>query len=209
MAVRDLKGERFGRLEVVEFVGIQNHFAMWLCRCDCGNTTIVRGGNLTAGQVRSCGCLAKLNGITHGGSKTRLYRIWYGIIRRTEDATRDDYKRYGAKGIRICDEWRHDFVAFRDWALSNGYDDTLSIDRIDNLGNYEPSNCCWVSKSAQENNKRLTKRLTVDGISKTPAEWERVSGIPASRIRRRIKAGWDNRRAVFEPLDSSHQHGMK
>lgn len=209
MAIKNLKGQRFGHLEVLEFAGLQNRFAMWRCRCDCGKEKVVRGANLIAGQVKSCGCLTKQNGFIHGGSRTRLYKIWYGIIRRTEDNTREDFTRYGAKGIRMCCEWRDSFVAFRDWALENGYNDSLSIDRIDNLGNYEPSNCRWVSKSAQENNKRETKLLTIDGVSKTPAEWERVSGIPASRIRRRKSAGWDDRRAVFEPLDAEHQHPVK
>lgn len=206
MAIKNLKGKRFHHLEVLEFAGTRKHAAMWLCRCDCGNETTVRGNNLIAGRVKSCGCITGKGNATHGGSHTRLYKIWYGIIRRTEDTTRDDYQRYGANGIRICDEWRHDFAAFRDWALRNGYNDTLSIDRIDNQGNYEPVNCRWVSKSVQENNKRETKRLTIDGVSKTPAEWERISGIPASRIRRRKNAGWDDRRAVFEPLDAAHQH---
>lgn len=207
--MKDLTGQRFGKLVVQEFAGKQGNFAMWKCQCDCGKEHMARGANLLSGQIKSCGCGARQNGLKHGDSKTRLYRIWYGIIRRTEDSSRKEYKDYGARGVRMCKEWRESYESFRAWALSNGYNDTLSIDRIASDGNYEPGNCRWATKSDQENNKRSTHLLSIDGVSKTPAEWSKISGIPASRIRRRKAKGWDDRRAVFEPLDVKRQHPPK
>ncbi len=207
--MKDLTGQRFGNLVVLEFAGKQGNFAMWKCRCDCGNEHIARGSNLLSGQIKSCGCGAKRNSLKHGESRTRLYRIWYGIIRRTEDCSRKEYKDYGALGVRMCDEWRESYEAFRAWALANGYDDTLSIDRIESNGNYEPSNCRWATKSTQENNKRATHLLSIGGVSKTPAEWSKISGIPAYQIRRRKAKGWDDQRAVYEPLDVKRQHPLK
>ena len=206
MARKDLTGKRFDHLVVIEYAGLQGKSAMWRCKCDCGNEHIVRGNNLTAGAVRSCGCILKDNAYKHGASRTRLYRIWYGIIRRTEDSSRKEFKDYGALGIRMCPEWRNSFETFQCWAMSNGYNDELSIDRIDANGDYEPSNCRWATKTEQECNKRTTKMITVEGVSRSPAEWSQISGIPAYQIRRRIARGWDGKRAVFEPLDSAHQH---
>ncbi len=207
--MKDLIGLRFGSLVVTEFAGKQGNFAMWRCRCDCGNEHIARGANLTSGQIKSCGCVAKRNATKHGESRTRLYRIWYGIIRRTEDSSRKEYKDYGALGVRMCKEWRESYEAFRDWAQNNGYNDTLSIDRIESTGNYEPGNCRWVTKSVQESNKRTTHLICVNGVSMSPAEWSKVSGIPAYQIRRRKASGWDDYRAVYEPLDINRQHHNK
>jgi len=207
--VKDLKGQKFSLLQVIEYAGKQGDYAMWRCRCDCGNEKVVRGANLTTGQVRSCGCLKKRNNLKHGESTTRIYRIWYGIIRRTEDSSRKEYKDYGALGIRMCQEWRDSYEAFRNWAISNGYNDTLSIDRIDASGDYEPINCRWTNKSGQERNKKNTRYLTIDGVSKTPVEWSEVSGIPEYQIRKRSARGWSDKEAVFKPLDPSHQHPPK
>lgn len=198
--------KRFGRLSVIEYAGVKGHFSQWKCLCDCGNIVTVRGANLTSNATKSCGCLYGESDITHDGSHTRLYRIWYGIIRRTEDSNRKEYANYGGRGITMCTEWRLDFSSFREWALSNGYNDTLSIDRIDPNGNYCPENCRWASKSVQERNKRNTPLLVIDGIGRTATEWSEISGVSADRIRKRKKKGWDDKRAVFAPLDSSHKH---
>jgi len=206
IAMKDIKGLRFGKLVAVEYKGKDAHQnAMWSCRCDCGNETIVRASNLISGKIFSCGCVAKQNALKHGGSKTRLYNIWYGIIRRTEDYTRRDYKDYGGRGIRMCKEWRADFAVFRDWALASGYEDGLSIDRIDPDGNYCPENCRWSTRSTQENNKRHNVVITAHGKTLTAAEWERETGIPAYQIRKRIRLGWSEEKAVTEPISKKHQ----
>lgn len=203
--MKDLTGKKFGMLTVVEFVEVRNNYAYWRCVCDCGNEKTVRGSNLISGQVRSCGCLNRNNHIIHRESKSRLYVIWAGIKQRCENANRRDYQNYGGRGIKLCNEW-HEYVAFRDWALANGYNDSKSIERIDNDGDYSPSNCRWDDYDAQMNNKRNSFTLSINGETKTAAEWSRVSGIPADRIRKRKRKGWTDSDAVFEPLSKKHQH---
>ena len=141
MAAADLTEQKFGKLRVISRVDNDKHGnAMWRCLCECGNGAVVRGANLNSGQVQSCGCLMGRH-VSHGDSTTRLYKIWYGIIRRTEDSKRKEYKDYGGRGIKMCAEWRESFEAFRDWAQQNGYTDDRYITRIDKNGDYIPSNC--------------------------------------------------------------------
>lgn len=209
MYMRDLSNQKFGKLTAIAPAGKQGKAILWRCVCECGNEKTVRGNNLTTGAVRSCGCMMKENNLKHGGSKTRLYRIWGGIIRRTEDCNRKEYADYGARGIRMCTEWRDDFAEFQRWSLENGYTDSLSIDRIDPDGNYCPENCRWSGKLQQENNKRVNLILTVNGESKTAAEWATISGIPAYQIRKRKRHGWSDEKAVFEPLNVNYQRYSK
>lgn len=164
----DLRGQRFGRLTVVSY-DHSNRDCYWNCKCDCGNTAIVRSAQLTRGKTRSCGCLqresARLSHTTHGGTRhgwsSRLYQIYAGIKSRCYNPNNADWKWYGGKGIKMCDEWLHDYGAFREWAYANGYDETTplyshqcTIDRINPYGNYEPTNCRWADSIAQANNTR-------------------------------------------------------
>lgn len=124
--------------------------------------------------------------ITHGGSKTRLYRIWKQMRIRCNCVTNPTYKYYGARGITICDDW-NDFAVFREWALAHGYTDELSIDRIDNDGPYCPENCRWVSMAEQTRNTRNCKRYEHDGVTLTHNEWARRLGIDPASLTKRIK----------------------
>lgn len=171
----DLTGQRFGRLVAVKCVGSDKYKnKLWLCKCDCGGEKITTATVLKRGTTRSCGCIASelwaVNHLsqhtTHGYSKTRLYYVWRDIINRCENKNVDEYKWYGALGVKLCDEW-HDFAKFREWAMSSGYDPDAprgkcTIDRINPYGNYEPSNCRWVSMSVQARNKRKNYNASND-----------------------------------------------
>lgn len=195
---KDLTGQQFGRLTAIERSGKDKwQNILWKCKCDCGQETTVKCNNLCTGRTLSCGCLAKENGFKHGGSKTRLYHIWQGIIRRTEDSSRKEYANYGGRGICMCQEWRDSFETFRGWALENGYLDDLSIDRINNDGDYEPSNCRWSSRDEQANNRTDTRQLTLNGVTKSVREWSNETGIPYARIKKRMRLGWDDEKILY------------
>ncbi|MBQ1296379.1 MAG: hypothetical protein IIY21_20200 [Clostridiales bacterium] len=155
----DLHNKRFGRLTVLKIAGKSGCETTWLCKCDCGNMVVAMGGNLRAGRTKSCGCLhdetVKTNSKTHGKSNTRLHRIWKDMKTRCYNPKFPQYKYWGGKGVRICKEWLESFESFYEWAINNGYSDTLSIDRIDSDGDYSPSNCRWADNYTQNQNRKF------------------------------------------------------
>lgn len=189
----DLTGKRFGRLTVVQYDHDDIHRnSYWLCECDCGNRTIVTRGGLTSGNTTSCGCY-QIEGIreratTHGMSRTRLYKIWREMRTRCENENSTSYHRYGGRGIGVCDDWS-DFENFRNWALDNGYEHDLTIDRVDNDADYSQSNCRWVDMKTQGNNRSTNHIVEYNGISHTIMEWTRILGVKYNTLRQRILRG--------------------
>lgn len=158
--MRHLSSQRFGRLVAVcpTKKRAKSKHIIWLCRCDCGNLKEIVSNSLLMGLTKSCGCLQRETraNFKHGeavhGKRSRLCTIWYGIKKRCSNPNEPSYKYYGGKGISICKEWKNSYVTFRDWALANGYQDNLVIDRIDNDKGYSPNNCQWITRS--ENSKK-------------------------------------------------------
>lgn len=172
----DLTGKRFGRLYVIGVVDDGSRKTYYECQCDCGKIKKVRSDSLVCGAIRSCGCLKKeqdiinLSQTTHGLSQTKIYKIWQGMKKRCELHNDKRYSDYGGRGIKVCEEW-HDFINFYNWAIQNGYSEDLTIDRIDNNGNYEPSNCRWSTNKEQANNRRTNINITIGNTTKTMTEW--------------------------------------
>lgn len=195
----DLKEVRFGRLVVTERAGADKHgHVMWLCQCDCGNQKVVKGHKLLSGDYKSCGCMHYK--YSHGQSNTRLYHIWRTMKARCADPNSHKYHSYGGRGITIRHKWLNSFEAFYDWAMANGYREDLTIDRIENDGNYEPSNCRWASAKEQANNTRKNRLLTHNGETHTMSEWADLTGIGEKAIYRRLNRGWSVAKALTTPL---------
>lgn len=212
MKLLDLAGQRFGSLVALELAGMtKNRNAIWKCKCDCGNVITVSQSNLRRAQKgypTSCGCLKRRHGkdqfTTHGlskenGKESRLYRIWSDMKRRCLNPTRGEFPQYGGRGIGLYPEWMN-YEAFHKWAMANGYAKNLTLDRRDNDGNYEPSNCRWISLKAQQYNKRDNHLLTHAGQSKTMTEWAEEKGIRVGTLWQRLQDGWSVEKALMTPV---------
>lgn len=197
----DLTGQKFGKLTVLRLDHIRKYNKCtkyyWLCLCECGNYCISSQNQLSRGKTKSCGCIQqKYFGIKHNLRNTKLYNNWDNIKKRCYAKTDYHYKWYGKRGITICDEWKNDFKAFYDWAMANGYEEDLTIDRIDVNGNYEPNNCRWISIQKQQQNKRSNHYITYKNQTKCIAEWAKIYNISRATLSWRIRKGWDIERAL-------------
>lgn len=188
--------DRYGRMVIIKEVEpTKSGKRRVLCKCDCGNTKIVGLTHLRCGETTSCGCYRKeQSSVTHkrhgfGDYRYRLYKIWTGIKERCTNPNSTSYSRYGGRGIKVCPEWENDFEPFREWALSSGYSDKLTIDRIDVNGNYEPSNCRWATNKEQSNNRRTNVLITYQGETHTVSEWSDITGIAYWKIIQRHRVG--------------------
>lgn len=162
---KDITGVKFHMLTPVERVkSTKSKRYSWLCKCDCGNTTILMSSSLVSGNTKSCGCF-KINApklrTTHGKTGERLYQIWIDMKSRCANPKNKSFNHYGGRGISICEEWLNSVDSFYKWAYENGYEDHLTIERNDVNGNYEPSNCSWIPLSEQVRNTRRSLKNRV------------------------------------------------
>lgn len=204
-AKKDLTGKKFSRWTVLECAGHDKYGqSLWRCKCDCGNEALVTGYDLRGARSKSCGCLqreaASKSQKTHGESKTKLHSHWTAMKQRCLNKNSSCYYKYGGRGISVCDEWL-DYNNFMLWAISNGYKDGLTIDRINYNGNYEPSNCRWVDAKSQANNKRSNHWITYNGKTQTMMQWAEELGINYYVIRSRLNSyHWSVEKTFTTPV---------
>jgi hypothetical protein len=194
----DMTGVKIGMLSVINRAGSKKGGkATWNCECECGNSRVIIGSDLRNGKYVSCGCAKK----THGMTKTTEFRIWTDMKRRCNNPNRPDYKNYGGRGIKVCDDWSESFESFLMDMGNRPKGKTL--DRKDNEGPYDKHNCVWSTYKEQGRNTRFNVRYEVFGALLTMPELSEKYGIKEETIRSRIKLrGWDIAKAVTEPVRS-------
>ena len=193
---RNLVGQKFGRLTVIDRAeNARCGRTMWRCKCECGNEIVAFGLNISRGATKSCGCLYEER--AHRLSHTRLHRIWTGMKTRCTNPKHHEFHNYGGRGITVCDEWKNDFQSFYDWAISNGYADDLTIDRVDNNRGYSPENCRWITNNEQQNNRNCNRMITYNGKTQTLTKWADELGIKRVTLQARItRYNWNVDRAL-------------
>ena len=193
MTYTDITNQTFNSLIARERVYCNKQKKMaWRCDCECGGEIIATYSQLNRGNTKSCGCLNReqttVRNATHNESKTRLYKIWVGMRQRCNNPNKVRYADYGGRGIKVCDDWDN-YLTFKNWAISNGYDDTMSIERVDVDKDYCPTNCKWIPLSDQSKNRRSCNMLTYNGKTLTISDWARELNIHRSTINKRLKKG--------------------
>jgi hypothetical protein len=207
---KDISGQRFGRVVVLNVAGVSDSRWNWLCRCDCGNETIVAGKLLRTGQTRSCGCLRSENakrvsleftrrhGESTHGTRSAEYRVWISIKDRCFNKDSQHWKDYGGRGITMCEEWKDDFEAFLRY-MGRRPSPAHSIERLRNGEGYSPSNCAWATHAEQQNNRRSNRVIEHQGQRLTIAQWVRETGLPRHVIVSRLQGGWEVEIALTTP----------
>ncbi len=194
----EMIGKKFGRLTVLDDTGERKSGCIvYKCLCECGNVKNINGKLLRSGETKSCGCLNYDNHFKHGKRHTRLYNIFSKMKTRCYKTYDTHYKDYGGRGIKICDEWLNDFMSFYNWAYENGYNDTLTIDRIDNNKGYSPDNCRWVDMKTQNNNTRNNAYYTYNGKTRTLKQWAEEYNLNYAKMKNRRRLGWNIENILF------------
>lgn len=192
-------GVRSERLITTGEAKIKNNHSYVEVVCDCGTVKFINFSHFKDGSTKSCGCLrSEFASSKKSIENRRLYDIYYGMLSRCNNPKNIGYKNYGGRGIKVCEEWSN-FKSFEKWSLNNGYTDELSIDRIDNDGDYTPSNCRWTNKLTQANNTRVNKYIEIEGEVRSVAEWSRILGIDPKYVYHRLHQGM----TVEDSLDYS------
>lgn len=190
---RELAGQRFHKLIVLSWAEWR-HYASgrestWLCQCDCGKQAVVPQRNLVGGNTKSCGCIVGKHKRTHGATETREFKTWVSMRQRCENERHKSYKDYGARGIKVCARWQ----AFANFLADMGPKPAgASLDRIDNERGYAPENCRWTDMRTQSNNRRSSLTLTINGVTKTYAQWEHDACLRPGTVSVRLNQGWQD-----------------
>jgi hypothetical protein len=201
MKPNDLTGQQFGRLTAIVRRGSDLHGnAMWLCKCRCGGSTTVRGYLLVAGKPRGCQACSRGR---KGGRKNLLedwqreiYPVWKAMVARCGNTKSKDWPGYGGRGITVCERWQDFFKFAEDMGKRQP---GLTLERLDNDGGYEPSNCKWATPLEQGRNRRNNVFIEFNGNRLTVAEWARRTGLPATTIDQRVRRGWTSERTLLTP----------
>ena len=203
---RDISGQHFGRLLALNADGKIGAATAWMFKCSCGTIKRIRMTSVTSGIVRSCGCLHKercasgLNSRRHGdariGKVSRLHNIWRGMLKRCAVGAKHHSGSYAERGIIVCANWQ-EYETFRDWAVANGYEESLTIDRKNNNAGYSPDNCNWVDKKTQARNRRTTRWITIDNETLALAEWLERKNISPTTFYKRVRMGFSDAEAIL------------
>ena len=200
-------GKVFHKLTIIEYSSRKAHGHTFVCECSCGNTTVVYYSSIKSGNTKSCGCYRKeassrRKRTVHGNTGNPIFSRYKSMIDRCNNPENVNYINYGRRGIKVCEEWLKDFSVFESWALENGFDKKLSIERIDNDGGYSPENCKWANRSEQANNRRSNRNLTFKGRTQNLRAWANELGIKENTIRARLdNLGWSVEKSLTKPTN--------
>lgn len=218
----DLTGKIFGRLKVIQYAYREKDKNFWECECNCGNKIFTTSSCLTKGYTKSCGCLQrdlarrnKKHGYAH---KLSLYYIWKSMKERCNNKNDKSYKNYGDRGIKVCNEWQNNYLTFHNWAFESGYveeklpngKNKLTLDRINVNGDYEPSNCRWITNAEQARNKRNNTKVKYNGTMVNLRDLcDRLNVKYETMYRRIFCSHWDIEKALLQPIKRSFSCGTK
>lgn len=206
---KDITGQIFGRLTCIGPLEIRDNTTVWIFRCECGNRVHARSGQVKSGNTNSCGCYKRdrirETHFTHGKSGTNEHRAWLKMVERCSNSRNPAYKNYGARGISVCPRWRGE-KGFENYLNDLGPKPSPyhSVDRINNNGNYEPSNCRWATPREQCNNTRSNRKYEFNGKVKTIREWSDETGLKYQTINHRLWLGWSVGKALSTPVKTSN-----